>query len=343
LYVGVKLSKSFTKYLRKVRFKERERKKLKHIDPHVHCRDWNQAYKATIQSVVELARQQNVCAIFDMPNTNPPIVTKKLVEKRVQTAKEAKCLDSYFLYIGATKNSKQIREAATLVKNHPKVIGIKMFAGRSVGDLGILNEQDQVRVYKALSEANYDGVLAVHCEKEKFFTDLWDPENPWTWNLTRPPKAETESLKDQIKFAKEAKFTGILHICHVSVPKSVDIIHKENSINITCGVTPHHITYSIRDMIGSEGLKYKVNPPLRDHSFTKLLRDALRQGKIDWIETDHAPHTEKEKKQAPYLSGIQSLKNYSTFLTNLMNDGFSEAQISDLTFTNIKNTFRLDI
>ena len=84
---------------------------MKHIDPHVHCRDWSQSYKATIKSVTELARSQGIVAIFDMPNTEPPILTKALVEKRLQTAIDENCIDGYYLYMGITSKPEQIREA----------------------------------------------------------------------------------------------------------------------------------------------------------------------------------------------------------------------------------------
>ena len=314
---------------------------LEHIDAHVHCRDWNESYKATIKSVTELARSQNVCAVFDMPNTNPPIVSRKLVEKRIETAREEGCLNGYYLFMGITSDPEQIRGAVEVVKNNPIVVGIKMFAGKSVGDLAIIDECAQMEVYRELAQARYDGVLAVHCEKESLLQmDLWNPNNPQSWNLARPPEAEVESVKDQIRFAGKSNFEGVLHICHVSTPKTVQVIREETELNITCGVTPHHVTYATRDMTGSNGLMYKVNPPLRDYLTMTLLRDCLRQGKINWIETDHAPHTRREKLHPPYMSGIQSLMSYSSFLSDLMTDGFTRDQIFELTYKNIKKIFK---
>lgn len=316
-----------------------------HVDPHVHCRDWKQSYKATIKSVTELARSQGVKAIFDMPNTDPPIISKELVEKRIKTAEEEECLDDYYLYIGITKYPEQIKEAVEVVKTNPKVVGIKMFAGKSVGDLTIPDESDQARVYEELSQLNYDGVLAVHCEKESLFRmNLWNPNNPQSWNFARPIESEIESVKDQIRFAKRAGFKGTLHICHISTPEAVEIIQKaKNDLHITCGVTPHHLSYSTLNMKGRKGLMYKVNPPLRDNSKVKTLRDYLKQGKIDWIETDHAPHTRQEKLYpltGEYMSGIQSLRFYSLFLNDLRKEGFTENQIYELTYGNIKRVFR---
>ncbi len=312
-----------------------------HIDPHVHCRDWNEAHKATLKSVTDLARTQGVHTIFDMPNTNPPITSRELVEKRIQTAIKENCLEGYYLYIGLTANPDQISEAVEVAENNRRVVGLKMFAGRSTGDLSITDEKAQQSVFKELADAHYDGILAIHCEKESLFRmDLWNPKNPSSWNLARPPEAEVESVKDQISFAKEAHFKGILHICHASTPETIHIIRRETSIKLTCGATPHHLTHSTLDMTGENSLTYKVNPPLRDHKTMLLLRKSLKNREINWIETDHAPHTPTEKQSPPFPSGIQSLKEYTALLNSLIKDGMTKEQIYELTYENIKKTFQ---
>ncbi len=311
-----------------------------HIDPHVHCRDWNQSYKATIKSVTTLARSQGVKAIFDMPNTDPQITTRELVERRIKTAQEEGCLEGYYLYIGMTAEPNQIKEAVETVKTNPRVVGIKMYAGKSVGNLAITDENIQREIYSQLSKLGYDGVLIVHCEKESLFkTNLWNPAEPSSWNLARPIKAEVASVKDQINFARETNFQGHLHITHITSPEAVDLVNNaKRYLRITCGATTHHLKLSTSDMVGKEGLMLKVNPPLRDSQTVKTLRAYLKSGKIDWIETDHAPHTEKEKL-VDYMSGIPSLESYSRFLDELKRDGFTEQQIKDLTYTNIKKVF----
>src|SRR5271155_2706758 len=118
-----------------------------HIDPHVHCRDWDQAYKATIKSVTETARRQGVVAIIDMPNTAPPIITEELVNRRLQTAESEGCLKGYYLYIGATSDPEQLKKAAKIVETNPRVLGMKLYAGKSVGDLEISSEEGQRKVY----------------------------------------------------------------------------------------------------------------------------------------------------------------------------------------------------
>lgn len=318
-----------------------------HIDPHVHCRDWDQSYKATIKSVTQLARSQGVVALADMPNTMPAIISRELVEKRIETAKKEGCLDGYYLYIGVTSDPDQIREAVDVVNTNPKVVGMKLYAGRSVGDLEVSSEDGQRMVYKILAQEDYTGVVALHCEKESLFRlDLWDPTKPYTWNLARPAAAEIESVKDQIKFAMQYKVKAHLHICHTSLPESVALVDKARSkIRISCGVTPHHLMLSTDDMHSEDGIEYKINPPLRDPKSVKKLNELLKDGKIDLIETDHTPHSKAEKTFDPnkppnaYMSGIPSLNNYSALMKKLEADGLSDQHIRNITYSNIKKIF----
>lgn len=315
------------------------------IDPHVHCRDWEQSHKETIKHALSVAERAGLSGIFDMPNTNPPITSRELVERRLKDAAKAKSPVFYGLYIGLTASPPQIREAAATWREFfPQVVGLKMFAGHSVGNLGIIKEDEQRLVYQILSDEGYDGVLAVHCEKEALLKPkLWNPNSPVSHSNARHPESEIGSIADQITFATAAKFMGRLHIPHISTPQSVELVdkaRKEGKIKVSCGVTPHHICLDYSMIPDSkEGLLYKVNPPLRDDSSAESMLSLLKAGKIDWIETDHAPHTLKEKLEAPFMSGFPGLPFYPHFLDLLRKEGFSEEQLRNLTHNNICDIF----
>lgn len=313
------------------------------IDPHVHFRDGEQSYKETIVHGLSVAREQGVDVVFDMPNTSKPILTKEDVEKRLSLVPKSE-RERYFLYIGATSNEKQLKDAVDLVVNVKEVIGVKMFAGKSTGDLAIIDEEKQRKVYSVLSKKKYKGVLAVHCEKEKYMNDCFNPQKPYSHAISRPNIAEIESIKDQIRFAKESNFQGTLHICHVSCKESVDLIDKaRKEIKITCGVTPHHLHWDDSKLKGDHGLLYKMNPPLRSKEDVKALQRYLKEGKIDWIETDHAPHAIGEKLHSGYPSGYPSLYLYKKCVENFLPSlGLSEKQIEDITFNNIIKAFNFD-
>ncbi|MDD3101834.1 MAG: dihydroorotase [Patescibacteria group bacterium] len=313
------------------------------IDPHVHCRDGKQAYKETIEHVFKIADEQGVNKIFDMPNTTPPILFEKDVKARLKLVPKNRKND-YYLYIGLTANRKQLKEAIKCYDKYREVIGFKLYAGKSAGNLAIISVKDQIKIYKTLSEFEYKGVLAVHCEKESFLKPkLWNPLKPITHCFARPKKAEIESVKDQIKFAKQTNFKGTLYICHVSCPESVELIDRaRKEIKITCGVTPHHILWSNEMLKQPDGLLYTTNPPLRDKKDVKKLRKYLKDGKIDWIETDHAPHIIGEKLFSPYCPGYPSLYLYKNFTEKFLPSiGLSKKQIKKITFENIRKTFKI--
>lgn len=314
------------------------------IDPHVHLRDEEQNYKETIAHGLTTAKKAGVDYVFDMPNTQRPILTKKDVERRLGHVPEGE-KGRYFLYIGATADAAQLKDAANLVEKIKEVIGIKMFAGKSTGTLEITDEAEQRNVYQTLADCGYQGVLAVHCEKESYITDTFDSKNPITHATSRPDVAEVESVKDQLRFAKETGFGGTLHICHASTKKSVELVDEaRKEMKITCGVTPHHLLWDDSRMNDDHGLLYKMNPPLRSKEDVEALRGYLKEGKIDWIETDHAPHTVGEKLYDGYPSGFPSLYLYKELVEEFLPKwGLSEEQIEDITYNNIVKTFNLEI
>lgn len=313
------------------------------IDPHVHFRDEKWAYKETIAHGLELAESQGVEKVFDMPNLPKPIIREKDLVERLKLVPEDK-REMYYLYLGVTESKEQLTEAVKLYDRYPEVIGLKMFAGKSVGDLEIIEESKQKEVYMLLSILGFTGVLAVHCEKESYMqNDLWDPKNPITHAYARPKKAEIESVRDQIDYAKQSEFSGILHIPHISCPESVELVDKaRKEIKITCGVTPHHIMWDTQMMSKPNGLIYKMNPPLRIYLDKVELQKQLKKEMIDWIETDHAPHAIGEKLFPPYLSGYPSLYLYSKFVTDFLPNivELNKEQIRKLTYDNIVNTFK---
>ncbi|MGB2762303.1 MAG: hypothetical protein WBC21_02040 [Minisyncoccales bacterium] len=332
-----------------------DRPNIKCIDTHVHFRDWEEDYKETIRGGSEKAAKQRIIAVGDMPNTIPPILLRKSAIRRLETAVKEKPLVKYFLWIGMIPNRDQIEEAVKAVREIPEVLGIKLYAGPTTNALGVNSERKQKMIYQALTaDLDYQGVLAVHCEKQKELRPkLWDPKIPWSHNLARPPKAEIESVKDQIKFAKETNFSGHLHICHISQPETLSIVQqaRENGLDISGEVTPHHLLLSELNMVElnrmyarNEGLMLKVNPPLSTLPAVEELREKviqLVQKEVDWLwlATDYAPHTLKEKLKPQYLSGIADFSLYGQILTRLNEEGLSWEQIERLTYHNIIKAF----
>jgi dihydroorotase len=307
-----------------------------YIDRHVHFRDWNESYKFTIKEGMKLARSQGIVAVCDMPNTNPQMNSFETVDKRIATARDSGCEKGYYVYCGVTTDPIQLKDAVRAAREHPKCVGLKMFAGPSTGNLGITNVNDQLSVYQNLVSLDYDGELVVHCERtDKFNEQAWNPQRPYTWNIARPPEAEIASIQDQIDFALQTGFKGTLHIAHVSTAKGVSIIRKaRENLDITCGATIHHLSMSTDSMREPHSVIYKVNPPIRESYDMLGLRHYLTLDAIDYLETDQAPHTEEEKL-LKHLSGIRSMERYRLFVMSLQSI-LSENQMYVLTYGNAK-------
>jgi dihydroorotase len=324
-----------------------------YIDCHVHCRDFEESYKETIGNALRIAEGSKLSAIFDMPNTNPLVTNKETAEERLALAKITNSPVFYGTYIGITQNKKQIEQAIeTWNEFFPKnpeekygVIGFKMFAGKSIGNLTVSEEKEQFEIYKNLYDLNYKGVLVVHCEKESEINEkLWNLKKPISHCIARPKKAEIESIKDQLKFADESKFCekGKLHIAHVSTPESVELINKyKNSMPLSCGVTPHHLLLNNEIMKLQKGILYKVNPPLRDKLTQESLLEQFINGKIDILESDHAPHNLKENKEG--ISGIPNLSSWPIFIELLKKRGAKNELLEKVAFENINKIFNTKI
>src|SRR3989344_2815127 len=177
-----------------------------YIDTHVHLRDFDQVYKGeTVRHGLEVAYDSGVDAVFDMPNTEPPIMTRDIVEARLKLAKDADVDVFYGIHMGLTANPEQIKRAVQIYRFFfPQVVGMKLYAGHSTGYLGVITVDDQRTVYRTLASEGYDGVLFVRCEKESAMNStIWTPSHPRSHCMARPEQAEVESVTDQIALAKE--------------------------------------------------------------------------------------------------------------------------------------------
>ncbi|MBO8435606.1 MAG: dihydroorotase [Spirochaetes bacterium] len=315
------------------------------IDPHVHLRDWQQAGKETILHGMTVAAASGFTHLFDMPNTAPPCTDRDTIISRLADGGEGseKTGVSYHLYAGLTADCDQIHE---MVEVHdelfPLVVGLKMFAGQSTGNMGIIGYEKQLGVFKALAEAGYSGVLAVHCEKEELMNpSLFIPGRWETHSLSRPAKAEVESVNDIVKAAAEAGYKGTLHICHVSAKGTVELVRelrKSVPFRITMGATPHHALLTAEDAKVHE--RYlKMNPPLRSEEDREAVFQALVDGTIDWAESDHAPHTIADKENG--ASGIPGLPGMLLLASRLRDAGCSENRLDEIFGKKVQSVFSL--
>ncbi len=325
-----------------------------YIDSHVHLRDEEWAYKETIKHGLEVARDSGVDAVFDMPNLPNPVFNRERVLERLELAKDADVPEVFYgTFIGLTADKEQVKQAVSVHKEFfPHVVGFKLFVAHSTGRLGVIRLEDQAMIYETVSNEGYKGILFVHAEKESEMNESigikFNLYNSISHCLARPVKAEVESIKDQIFLALKYKFPGKFHIAHISHPDSVDLVleAKRKGLDISCGVTPHHLFYDWNKMNEEDGLMWKMNPPLREPGVSNKMIEYLRDGKIDFIETDHAPHDlgdKKGKEGKEPASGITSLNDWPIFAEYLRTNNFSDKRIKEVTFDNAAKRFEIDI
>ncbi|MEK6961073.1 MAG: hypothetical protein AABX47_07920 [Nanoarchaeota archaeon] len=323
------------------------------IDTHVHCRDGEQSYKETIPHALSVADRAGYTMIMDIPNLKVPVTGREGALRRLDIAEKAKSNVIYGMYLILTKDPAQIKEAVAAYNElkyrqgcRTFVAGLKLFAGQSTGDSGIVEPSDQFKVYQCVSGEGFDGVTLVHCEMESDFAkEAWDHNEPITHAYARPWKSEVSSVNAQIINSVRAGYTGRLHIAHVSVPRALDLVEMAHSmgVRIAAEITPHHRLFDLSVMSRPDGLNYKMNPPLRSKEMAYGLHQFLVDERMDyvWIASDHAPHTLKEKMEPPHDSGIPGLYFIPKFARILEKMGVSKKRVEDLTFNNAAKAFGL--
>lgn len=318
------------------------------IDVHVHFRDWEQKEKETIKHGYGVAHAAGILHCFDMPNTSPPLTSKKNIIERLKIGQDmVELVDStavYRAYAGLTSSVKQIDEVMEAYNEYfPRLVGFKMFAGHSTGNMGILEKDEQRIVYTHLRDLKYSGVVAVHCEKTSLMKEnLFQLDKPETHSLARPVIAEVESIKDQIDLVKETNFEGKLHICHISTKEGIELVKKAKGegLKISCGATAHHALLN-DSAYQSLGLLVKMNPPLRCEEDRKAVFSSLLNGDIDWIESDHAPHTLTDKMNG--ASGIPGFAGTLILIRSLRAAGASEHILNALCGGNANRVFGMKL
>lgn len=260
------------------------------IDMHTHLREPGEENKETIASGTLAAVVGGFTTVCAMPNTNPSCDNQAQVKFILSQACEAELAN--VLPIGTitqNRTGKQISEMAEL---------------KSAGCLAVSDDGDSITDSNLLRRAMeyaamLDLLVICHCEDKSLVNNGVMHEGYWSTFLgLRPIPAESESIVVS-RDIQLAELTGArLHIAHVSCAKSVDVIRqaKQRDVKVTAEVTPHHFTLTDKEL-RTYDTNLKVNPPLRTEDDIKALKQALKDGTIDIIATDHAPHLQVEKEK----------------------------------------------
>jgi len=315
------------------------------IDPHVHFRTPGMEYKEDWRTAALAAIYGGYTYVFDMPNVVPPTITsERLKEKKAlinSQLKDANIPLRYELFFGADKNHfDQIEK----IKND--VIGIKVFMGCSTGDLVIDDDESLHKIFK-LGKDN-DLLVAVHAEDEHI---LKSNKANFKGEMDYPAHSEIRSLDAARVAVKKAidlsrQYGTKLYILHVTSIAELELIKaaKEEGLNVYAETTPHHLFLDTESYPELKG-RAVINPPLRTKEHRETILNAIHDGTIDTIGSDHAPHKLSEKEQ-PYgscPSGMPGIETTLPLLLNAYNDGLLSLQeIVNLTSKNAAKIFDLE-
>ncbi|MCL0065754.1 dihydroorotase [Dehalococcoidia bacterium] len=280
------------------------------IDLHCHLRQPGFEAKETIASGTKAAARGGFSTVCCMPNTNPPIDTQAVVEQ-VQRIASAEGVVRV-LPIGCITEGRSGKKLVGM--SQLSNAGVVAFSddGSPVWDREIMRQ--------ALEQSKIlDMPIIDHCEDLTLTANGSMNDGVISSRIGHkgiPAAAEETMIARDIELAKLTG--GRIHIAHVSTAGAVDLIRKAriNGINITSEVTPHHLTLT-ENMVITRGTHAKVNPPLRTEKDRIALVDALREGVIDVIATDHAPHTEADKARS-FDQAAFGISGFETSLASLM-------------------------
>jgi dihydroorotase len=280
------------------------------IDTQVHFREPGMEHKEDLESGTRGAALGGVVAVFEMPNTKPLTDTADALAEKLKRAKGRAWTDHAF-FVGATaQNAAHLGELERL----PGCCGVKIFMGASTGDLLVADDPTLAHVL-----AHGRRRVAVHAEDEERMKSRRhlaeqgnDPANHPVWRDVESARLATERI---LRLARAARRP--VHVLHVTTADEVPLLAAAKDI-ATMEVTPQHLTLEAPDCYKRLGTRAQMNPPIRDAKHRAGLWEAVRQGVVDVLGSDHAPHTLEEKSQ-PYPKSPSGFAGVQTLLPLMLN------------------------
>ena len=294
------------------------------IDAHVHFRDPGLTHKADMATESRAAAAGGVTTVFDMPNTKPATTEAVHLAEKLALAKEKSVINMGF-HIGATNENAS--EIASLVQNGDAetglkpsdIAGVKVFMGSSTGNM-LVDEENTLAELFSIKEKP----VLVHCEDEDTIRrNLERAREKYGEDI---PFSEHEHIRSRIACIKSSikalelaiKYNTRLTLCHISTKEEVEMVRaaKLNNPGITAETSCNYLWFCNEeyDKLGSRA---KCNPSIKTASDRAALREALKNGQIDTIGSDHAPHLLSEK-DAPYGSAPSGLPSIQQTLPVLL-------------------------
>ena len=293
------------------------------IDDHVHFREPGLTEKADIDTESRAAAAGGVTTYFDMPNTVPQTTTMEALEEKFALAAQ-KSHVNYSFFFGATNDNANL---FPLLDSH-RIPGIKLFMGSSTGNMLVDRREALDRIF-----ATAPMIIMTHCEdtdiinrnmaeaKAKYGDDPKVTHHP----EIRSEEACYESTRLAVELA--TKHHARLHIAHLTTAKELSLLGKCSMFNVQCSMitaeaTVSHLYFCDRDY-NALGTRIKCNPAVKTEHDRDALREALNDGRIAVIGTDHAPHllSQKEGGCAHAASGMPMIQFSLVTMLELVDQG----------------------
>jgi dihydroorotase len=294
------------------------------VDSQVHFREPGLSHKEDLESGSRSAVLGGVTGVFEMPNTSPLTTGETELADKVARATGRMHCDFAFWVGGTHENARHAAELERL----PGAAGIKVFMGSSTGSLLLADDEG---IAEVLSHTRRRA--AFHSEDEQRLNERkglrveGDPRSHPVWRDVETALRATQRL---VKIAREKR--ALIHVLHVTTAEEIELLSQHKDL-ASVEVTPNHLTLdsSAYERIGTLA---QMNPPVREARHCDALWEGLRQGVVDVIGSDHAPHTLEEKAQ-PYPkspSGMTGVQTLVPLLLDAVNSGrLTLARFVDLT------------
>ena len=307
------------------------------VDVHVHLREPGFGYKERIATGTAAAARGGYTTVCPMPNLNPvPDSVENLKVEQEIIDRDAKIEVLPYAAITIGRKGEEFVDVASL---HDKVCAFSD-DGSGVQIDGMME--------RAMREAvKFDSLIAAHCEVEELIKGGYIHDGEYARQHGHKgicSESEWEQVRRDIEIAERVGCR--YHVCHISTKETVELVRqaKRRGVKVTCETGPHYLIFTDMDL--EEDARWKMNPPIRSAEDRAALIEGIKDGTIDMIATDHAPHSieEKSKGLKDSAMGIVGLETaFAALNTHLVNKGIITLQrLVELMSINPRKVFRIE-
>lgn len=284
------------------------------IDSHVHFRQPGMEEKEDWITGSKAALAGGVTTVIDMPNTNPPLTTVAGIAEKKKLAEKGTV--NYAFHFGATADNLEEMEKAT------EIVGFKVYMGSSTGSLLLTDRDKLLAVFKLAAKKKIPAV--VHAEDDTLIKKATEEmkkqgrNDPIVHSEARPVEAAVQAVKTALELTEKAG--NRLHLLHITTAAEIELIAeaKKRGIKVTFEACPHHLFYN-KEAMKKMGNYLKMNTPLRGEADRRVIYAALKDGSVDTVGTDHAPHT-RAQKDKPFWEAPSGVPGVQTCLPLLLSE-----------------------